>query len=159
MALEKTKEKQQNLLEKATGEAVISGNNKNKKPKNAVIERALAFGMNQPSPEEEEAENCFTLKLTESLENKLDKLCEFLGLSWGNLLNVAVRYSVFYAETKKVSLSQLAADPKHLGCIDLAVELNVETTSKLPKDGMKEIVAKCAVFGIETLYANLIENI
>lgn len=158
MALEKTQEKQENVVHKSTGDGVISGNNKNKKPKNAVIERALAIGMNQDS-QEEEPENCFTLKLTESLENKLDELGEFLGLSWGNLLNVAVRYSVFYAETKKVSLSQLPANPKHLGSIDLAVELNVETTSKLPKDGMKELVAECAVFGIETLYANLIENI
>jgi len=159
MALEKTQEKQENVVHKSTVDGVISGKNKNKKPKNAVIERALAIGMNQADQEEEEVENCFTLKLTESLENKLDKLGDFLGLSWGNLLNVAVRYSVFYAETKKVSLSQLPADPKHLGSIDLAVELNFETTSKLEKDGMKELVAECAVFGIETLYAKLIENI
>lgn len=147
------------MVKKATPDAVISGNNQKKQPQNAVMERALAIGLNVPSHEDDEGENCFTLKLTESLENKLDKLCEFLGLSWGNLLNVAVRYSVFYAETKKVSLSQLPADPKALDSIDLAVELNVETTTKLPKDGMKELVVECAVFGIETLYANLIENI
>ncbi len=149
---------QTSLVKKATIEAAMSSNNQNKKPKNAFIERALAIGINQVGEQEEE-ENFFTLKLTESLENKLDKLFKFLGLSWGNLLNVAVRYSVFYAETKQVSLSQLLATPKHLGCIDLAVELNVETTSKLPKDGMEKLVAECAVFGIETLYAKLIENI
>lgn len=65
--------------------------------------------MNQPTSEEEE--NCFIFKLTEFLENKVDRLCAFLGLSWGNLMNLAVRYAVFYAETKKVSLSQLTTYP------------------------------------------------
>ena len=158
MALKETQKQQQNLAKTGTGEAVVSVQNQNKRPKNAVIERALAIGLNQPTPEEEE-ENCFTIILTESLENKLDKLGDFLGLSWGNLLNVAVRYSVFYAETKKVNIGELTTEQKSLGSIALSLELNVETAAKLQGDGMKNRVAECAVFGIETLYANLIENI
>ncbi|MFH7027893.1 MAG: hypothetical protein ACHBN1_21475 [Heteroscytonema crispum UTEX LB 1556] len=135
----------------------MSLENSNNHESNAVIERALAVGLQRANKDREE-DDVTLMNLSEFQESKAEDLCNFLGCSLGNLLNLAVNCAISSAKLKGVSVNELEGYPKELGSRPIKVELTTKTYIKLEEADMKENVTECAVVGIELFHKNFIGN-
>lgn len=142
----------------------MSENQKNHES-NAVIERALSIGLQRANKNAEE--DVLTLKMSESQVSKAEEICDFMGCSLGNLLNLAVNCAISSAKIKGVRVNELEGYPKELlprgdargdGSRYVKVELSTKTYIKIEEAGMNERVTECAVLGIELFHKNFIEN-
>lgn len=129
--------------------------NQKNQESNAVIERALSIGIQRTH---KDVEDEFTLKLSESQESKANELCDFLGCSLGNFLNLAINCAISSAKIKGLSVNELEGYPEELGTRLIKVELTTKTNIQLEDVGMKEKVTECAVLGIEIFHKNFIYN-
>jgi hypothetical protein len=119
-----------------------------------AVDKALAKGA-QLAREEERTE--IDLPLTADQEDKLDQLCDVLGLSVRAVLNTAVKYTLFYAEMKHLELSSLQRlrqdypDPRVI-----RFEPSIETDQKLRESNMASYIRECALAGVTLLHERLI---
>ncbi len=118
---------------------------------NAVVERALLIGR-----QIQEQDDKIVVKLTESQEQKLNQLIEVTGLSLETILNLAIKYALYYTKIQQVDLAEVKDYPKKLGANLIEVSITGKTTARLQEANLYEQVDECAVVGIKLLHRKLV---
>jgi hypothetical protein len=127
--------------------------------KSGVIQRALQASAQSNSNNGDDYEDRqIVINLTDTENKKIAELCDFLGLSLENCLNIAIKYSLSYASLKNLTIDQLNGYPKSLGNIAHDIELNMKTEIALEEADSMSKVSECAVLGIELMHMKLIES-
>lgn len=121
---------------------------------NGVVERALRIGKQQFN--EDERQDKSVIKLTEAQEEKLDQLSEVTGLSLESIVNLAIKYALYYVKIQRVDLTELKDYPKQLGSNIIKVSITGKTTTRLQEAKLDENISECVVVGIKLLYRKLI---
>lgn len=162
MPLESQKNKQ-NQVESSLSDRAISGENqsdsdlKENQSEDAYIDRVLTEA-NQQFQETEKPEQ-FTIKISESQEKMAGEVRAALGLAFGVTLNSAVKYALFHAQHKGVSLSKLENFPTTLGSHSLKLKVTPDTLHRLKESGVtKEQLSECVAIGIQLMYERLIDT-
>lgn len=124
---------------------------------NGVTERALSIGLQQ-SPTEVINEDEYVLQMTPEQKKQAESLCEFLGVSFGAMLNIAIKSAFSYAKNREIDISKLDEFPKQIGLEPVKVILDTKALIKLEEAGMKEKVSECLITGIQMLYDKLIKT-
>jgi len=126
------------------------------KIKNGVTERAKAIGLQ--SVDEFIEEDRFIIKMTPNQKDKAESLCDFMGVSWGTLINIAIKSAISYAKAKETKINDLREYPKTLGTDAIEVVLGTKTLLSLEEYEMNDKANECAVTGIKFLHEKLIKN-
>ncbi len=124
---------------------------------NGVTERALSIGLQQ-SPTEVINEDEYVLKMTPEQKKQAESLCDFLGVSFGAMLNIAIKSAFSYAKNRELDISKLDEFPKQIGLEPVKVILDTKALIKLEEADMKEKVSECLITGIQMLYDKLIKT-
>lgn len=124
---------------------------------NGVTERALSIGLQQP-PTEVINEEKYILKITPEQKRQAENLCDFLGVSWGSTLNIAIKYALAYAKKQELDISKLKKFPEQIGLEPVKVILDTKALIRLEEAGMNEKVNECLITGINILYDKLVKN-
>ena len=85
------------------------------------------------------------------------ELSETLSLSLETIVNLAIKYTLFYLQTKNIALTDIKGYPKRLGSCQIKVNLTGKTSSRIKKFNMAEQVTECAIIGINLLYKKLLQ--
>lgn len=121
---------------------------------NGVIERALLIGIS--NPEAASKDDKLILKLTDLQEKKMMELSETLSLSLDTIVNLAIKYTLFYLQAKNIALTDIKGYPKHLGSCHIKVNLTGKTFSRIQEFNLAEQATECAIIGINLLYKKLL---
>ncbi|RUS99322.1 hypothetical protein DSM106972_077640 [Dulcicalothrix desertica PCC 7102] len=122
--------------------------------KNGVVERALLIGQQQFN--EDEWQDKSVIKLTEAQEEKLEQLSDVTGLSLETIVNLAIKYSLYYVKIQQVNFTELKDYPKRLGSNIMKVSITGKTTTRLQEANLDKKISECVVVGIKLLYKKLI---
>lgn len=131
--------------------------NASKQLTNGVTQRALSIGLQQ-SPTEVINEDEYILKMTPEQKKQAESLCDFLGVSWGTTLNIAIKSALSYAKKQAVDVSNLREFPTQIGLEPVKVILDTKALIRLEESGMSEKVNECLITGINILYDKLIQD-
>lgn len=131
--------------------------NASKQITNGVTERALSIGLQQ-SPAGIVNEDEYILKITPEQKKQAERLCEFLGVSWGTTLNIAIKSALAYGKEQDIDISTLREFPKQIGSEPVKVMLDTKALIRLEEASMNEKVNECLITGIHLLYDRLIQN-
>ncbi len=117
----------------------------------AVIDRAMAAGLQQASAGASEFE--IEAPLTGEQEEMLLALCNVFGLSARAMLNAALRYALYFAAEQGAKVQSLREYPKRLQGRVTRFALTAETLSRVREAEAVERVAACTVAGLKLLHA------
>lgn len=131
--------------------------NASKQLTNGVTQRALSLGLQQ-SPAGVINEDEYILKMTPEQKKQAENLCEFLGVSWGATLNIAIKSALAYVKKQELDISKLREFPNQIGSEPVKVILDTKALIRLEEAGMNEKVNECLITGIHILHDKLIEN-
>jgi hypothetical protein len=131
--------------------------NASKQLTNGVTQRALSIGLQQ-SPTEVINEDEYVLKMTHEQKKQAESLCDFLGVSWGTTLNIAIKSALAYAKKQELDISEFREFPNQIGSEPVKVILDTKALIRLEEAGMSEKVNECLITGIHILYDKLIPN-
>ncbi|MBD2777409.1 hypothetical protein [Iningainema tapete] len=120
----------------------------------AYVEQVVAEAT-QPINEVEKPTQ-FTIMITEAQENMAGAIRKALGLGFEVTLNSAIKYALFYAQNKQVSVSKLEEYPSSLGSHSLKIKVTPDTLHRLKESGATNQLSQCVVIGIQLLHERLI---
>lgn len=121
---------------------------------NPAVERALRLGLESV---DEAPTSHVEVPLSAKQEDKLDQLCDVLGLSVRAVLNAAVQYLLFHASIVGTKPADLYLSSSEQGMVKrMRFEPNIEIDQRLRDVNLQEHTSKCAVAGLELLHAKLI---
>jgi hypothetical protein len=132
----------------------VAGNGRKKPTNGAVIDHALAVGLQQAA--QPEPDFSVRLPLTQAQRGMVLELCSVLGLSARSLLNAALSYALHRAEMLGVPVTQLDEFPRRLTGEETTFELTVETLAKAREAGLLDSLPRATVAGIKLLHGQLL---
>lgn len=97
------------------------------------------------------------IHFTEAEEKMVEELFALMGVSSHFLLDLAIKYALFYAKVRGVSIFELEEYPKKIGSGRFKLELMMESESRLEDAGLLDYIPGCAITGIYLLYNRLIK--
>lgn len=118
---------------------------------------SITVGMSLPNEViKTDEELSVIIHFTEAEENMLEELFGLLGITPDFLLDLAIKYALFYAEVRKVQIFELEEYPKKMGLRPFKLELMMESESRLEDAGLLDYIPGCAITGVYLLYNRLL---
>lgn len=128
-------------------------NEQKNKSRNAVYDRALSIGEKALLSKNNDE---YCIQLTYSQKQKLEDLVDFLGISRGTLINIAINSAISLINIKNITLDQLKDYPKQLGSENIPVNLSDGTLISIEDANLHDKISECAVIGIKYIHNKLL---
>jgi len=99
----------------------------------------------------------YKLRISKNQLDKVEEISKVLGISKKSVINVGIKYLIYYSEMREEKARTIKEFPKQLGSASLIVTISIETISRLQAHDLESDVNKSAIAGVKLLHSRMMK--